>query len=195
MAGLFAAAGSVITGPFVAAGALRHVRRVQFAPAQAPDRFRFVRAGHPGPRLPIADLARIHLYESVIETIQGAFAAGRQNAVRRDGDRRGPHRVGLRRPGAPGRSATEAGSGCPAVGRRCPRRVGDVAPPVARASVGTFALRIGSRGRDPHQHELGRFRLRQHGRVRRRHVIPAGVRVDLAGPDVWRRSAVGRQTP
>ncbi|MFE3205599.1 hypothetical protein [Embleya sp. NPDC059237] len=71
VAGLFAAAGSLITGPFVASRALRHVRRIQFAPAQAPDRFRFVRAGRPGPWLPIADLARIHLYESIIEPSRG----------------------------------------------------------------------------------------------------------------------------
>lgn len=71
VAGLFAAAASLITCPFVAAKELRHVRRVQFAPTQAPARLRFVRARRPGPWLPIADLARILLHETIIETYMG----------------------------------------------------------------------------------------------------------------------------
>ncbi|MFF7250313.1 hypothetical protein ACFZBU_41330 [Embleya sp. NPDC008237] len=71
VAGLSAAAASLITCPFVAAKELRRVRRVRFAPTQAPARFRFVRARRPGPWLPIADLARILLHETIIETDVG----------------------------------------------------------------------------------------------------------------------------
>ncbi|MYS81340.1 hypothetical protein [Embleya scabrispora] len=71
VAGLFAAAASLIAGPVVAARELRHVRRVQFAPARTPARLRFVRAGRPGPWLPIADLAGIHLHESIVEPSKG----------------------------------------------------------------------------------------------------------------------------
>ncbi|MFD3535279.1 hypothetical protein [Streptomyces sp. NPDC058664] len=71
VAGLVATAGSLIAAPFVVSGALRHVRRVRFALAQDPPRFRLIRAGRPDPWMPIADLARIDLVESVTEPYEG----------------------------------------------------------------------------------------------------------------------------
>lgn len=69
--GLVAAAGSLIAAPFVAAGALRRVRRVRFALAQDLPRFRLIRAGRPDPWMPITDLARIDLVESITEPYEG----------------------------------------------------------------------------------------------------------------------------
>ncbi|MFB7574961.1 hypothetical protein [Streptomyces sp. NPDC056165] len=71
VAGLVAVAGSLVVAPFVVAGALRRVRRVRFALAQAPPRFRLIRAGRPEPWMPIADLARIDLVESIVEPYEG----------------------------------------------------------------------------------------------------------------------------
>ncbi|MFB8000248.1 hypothetical protein ACFC4G_46755 [Streptomyces sp. NPDC056002] len=70
-AGLVTAAGSLIAAPFVVPGALRRVRRVRFALAQDPPRFRLIRAGRPDPWLPITDLARIALVESITEPYEG----------------------------------------------------------------------------------------------------------------------------
>ncbi|MFB6991145.1 MULTISPECIES: hypothetical protein [unclassified Streptomyces] len=71
VAGLVAVAGPLVAAPFVVAGALRRVRRVRFALAQDPPRFRLIRAGRPEPWMPIADLARIDLVESIVEPYEG----------------------------------------------------------------------------------------------------------------------------
>lgn len=71
VAGLVAVAGLLVALLFVVANALRRVRRVQFALAQDPPRFRLIRAGRPEPWMPIADLARIDLVESIIEPYEG----------------------------------------------------------------------------------------------------------------------------
>ncbi|MFF5705625.1 hypothetical protein ACFY7H_24510 [Streptomyces sp. NPDC012794] len=68
---LVAAAGSLIAAPFAVAGALRRVRRVRFALAQDLPRFRLIRASRPDPWMPITDLARIDLVESIVEPYEG----------------------------------------------------------------------------------------------------------------------------
>lgn len=71
VAGLVAGAGFLVAIFFGVANALRRVRRVQFALAQDPPRFRLIRAGRPEPWMPIADLARIDLVERIIEPYEG----------------------------------------------------------------------------------------------------------------------------
>ncbi|MFF7456639.1 hypothetical protein [Kitasatospora sp. NPDC008115] len=62
---------ALVLWPFVAAGELREVRRVQFAPAQAPTELRFVRGARADAWVPISDLRRIQLDETVEEPYEG----------------------------------------------------------------------------------------------------------------------------
>ncbi|WP_328957250.1 hypothetical protein [Kitasatospora purpeofusca] len=57
--------------PFVAAGELQSVRRVQFAPARNPTELRFVRGARADDWAPISGLRRIQLDESVEEPYEG----------------------------------------------------------------------------------------------------------------------------
>ncbi|MGE7433240.1 MULTISPECIES: hypothetical protein [Kitasatospora] len=57
------AAGVAVVWVRTAREVLRQLRRVEFAPAEAPSAVRFVRAGEPGGWLPIAELERILLVQ------------------------------------------------------------------------------------------------------------------------------------
>ncbi|WP_344342918.1 hypothetical protein [Kitasatospora putterlickiae] len=61
----------LVLWPFVAAGELRSVRRVQFAPVRAPAELRFVRGAGAGAWAPISGLRRIQLDESVEVPYEG----------------------------------------------------------------------------------------------------------------------------
>lgn len=87
----------LVLWPFVAAGELRTVRRVQFAPARNPTELRFVRGARAGAWAPISGLRRIQLDETVEEPYEGDPApAGRTldiTVVTLTGDDGRPHRA------------------------------------------------------------------------------------------------------
>ncbi|MDY0815724.1 hypothetical protein [Kitasatospora purpeofusca] len=82
--------------PFVAAGELRSVRRVQFAPARNPTELRLVRGARADDWAPISGLRRIRLDETVEEPYEGdPEPAGRtlDITVTVAGDDGRPHRA------------------------------------------------------------------------------------------------------
>ncbi|MFC5661963.1 hypothetical protein ACFP3U_03090 [Kitasatospora misakiensis] len=61
----------LVLWPFAAVAELESVRRVQFAPAQAPTELRFVRGARADAWAPISDLRHIQLDETVEEPYEG----------------------------------------------------------------------------------------------------------------------------
>ncbi|MFI6447028.1 hypothetical protein [Kitasatospora sp. NPDC050543] len=77
VAGGIAGAEYLIGLPFVAAYQVRRIRRVEFAPAEAPHSLRLVRAGRPERWLPIAELEQVRLEHTVVEPYPGDPRPGR----------------------------------------------------------------------------------------------------------------------
>ncbi|WP_052681445.1 hypothetical protein [Saccharothrix sp. ST-888] len=71
VAAVMVAAGVAVIWVRHAREALGQIRRVEFAPAEAPTALRFVRAGEPGAWLPIAELERIVLVQWTVRPAPG----------------------------------------------------------------------------------------------------------------------------